>query len=373
MKPVKTPKNLDLDITNRCNLRCSYCAHFDSAGDVDQDLELEEWLTFFRELNDCAVMAVCLSGGEPLIRGDFQEIVRGVVENRMRFSINTNGTLLNRDVLEFIRSTGRCDSIQVSIDGPGPEAHDRCRGDGSFARALAGLRLLKESGVSATVRVTIHRYNYRSLPQIAELLLDDVGLSGFSTNAASHLGMCVRNADSIALNAEEYSEAIRLLFELNEARGGRIGAQAGPLASGRHWCEMEAAMAQRFDGLPNCGYLRSCGGVFSKMAVRADGVMVPCSQLSHMEMGRINRDNLREVWTHHPHLLRLRERQNIPLSQFEHCAGCAYTAYCRGGCPALAYTLSGDENVPSPDSCYRLYKEAGGVLPESVLTNLSAC
>ena len=102
----------------------------------------------------------------------------------------------------------------------------------------------------------------------------------------------------------------------------------------------------------------------SKLAVRADGVMVPCAQMSHMMLGRINRDDLQEVWQGHPELLRLRERRNIPLSDFEFCRGCDYINYCTGNCPALAYTILGDVNHPSPDACLKRFLEAGGRLPK---------
>jgi len=117
MKVMKTPKTVDLEITNRCNLRCKYCSHFTSEGDVDQDLPTSEWLEFFEELNRCAVMDVCFQGGEPFIREDFKELVEGIVRNRMRFSVLSNGTLITDETAEFLASTGRCNSVQVSIDG----------------------------------------------------------------------------------------------------------------------------------------------------------------------------------------------------------------------------------------------------------------
>ena len=44
MRVMKTPESLELNITGRCNLRCSYCSHFSSAGDTHMDLATEEWL-----------------------------------------------------------------------------------------------------------------------------------------------------------------------------------------------------------------------------------------------------------------------------------------------------------------------------------------
>ena len=367
MKVMKTPKPVDLNITNQCNLRCSYCSHFSSGADFGKDLPTEEWLQFFEELNDCAVLDVCFSGGEPLYRKDFKELVRGVVKNKMRFSVLSNGTLINDDLVEFLKSTGRCNSFQVSIDGPGPESHDVCRGQGSFEKALNGLKCLIKHKMPATVRVTIHKHNLKTLDRVAELLLDEIGLSSFSTNSASYMGLCRQNEADVQLSVEEYSEAMVKLLELNKKYNNRIGAQAGPQASAEHWAKMEEYRKNKRDKIPGCGYLVSCGGVFSKMSVAANGVMSPCSQLSHINLGRINHDNLRETWTNHPELKRLRGRRDIPLGDFDFCKGCEYIPYCRGGCPALAYTLTGDENKPSPDACLRTFIQAGGILPDAVM------
>ncbi len=355
---------MDLNITGNCNLRCSYCSHFTSGSDQGDDISTEEWLRFMKELNDCAVFDVCLSGGEPLYRKDFREIVEGIVKNHMRFSVLSNGTLITDELVKFLKSTGRCGSFQVSIDGPGPEAHDICRGEGTFAQTLNGLKILLKNKMPATVRVTIHKHNLYTLDEIAALLLNEVGLPSFSTNSASHMGLCRQNEADVQLNVEEYTYAMAKLLELSKKYNNRIGAQAGPLSSVKHWMEMEDLIEKGIESRPGCGYLTSCGGVFSKMAVDPDGTMVPCSQLSHIRLGRINKDSLRDVWQDHPELKRLRDRRNIPLDEFDYCKGCEYIPYCRGGCPALAYTLTGDENKPSPDICYKRFLEMGGSLPE---------
>jgi radical SAM protein with 4Fe4S-binding SPASM domain len=91
--------------------------------------------------------------------------------------------------------------------------------------------------------------------------------------------------------------------------------------------------------------------------------MVPCIQMSHMELGRINRDDLTTVWQKHPRLTRLRNRCRTPLTQFEFCRNCPYINYCTGNCPALAYLIIGNDHHPSPDACLKRFLEAGGVLP----------
>ena len=364
MRVMKTPKSVDLSITNRCNLRCMYCSHFTSAGDSGKDLSTEEWLRFFEELNRCAVLDVTIEGGEAFIRKDLKELIEGIIQNKMRFSILSNGTLITDDMAAFLASTGRCNSVQVSIDGSISETHDTLRGAGNFERAVAGLKCLQKHHISVTVRMTIHRHNVNDIEETARFLLEDLGLPGFSTNAASYMGLCRAHADDVQLMIDERSLAMDTLLKLNEKYNGRIGAQAGPLAEARHWLEMEQARKENRDGFKDCSYLRSCGGVFSKMAVRADGVMVPCLQMSHVELGRINHDDLRDVWQNHPELTRLRERRDMRLNDFDFCQGCDYIPYCRGSCPALAYTITGEENHPSPDACLKRYLEADGRLPE---------
>ncbi len=361
---MKTPRSLDLSITNRCNLRCKYCSHFTSPGDVGQDLPGEEWLEFFEELNRCAVMRACLQGGEAFYRRDLKELIEGIVRNRMRLSILTNGTLITDESAELLASTGRCEDVQVSIDGSTPTVHDSFRGEGSFLKAIAGIEILKKHNVPFTVRVTIHRKNVGHLEEIARLLLEEFGLPGFSTNAAGYMGLCRQNAEQIQLDVEERSLAMEALLRLNKKYNGRIQAMAGPLAEAHDWMEMEQARREGKKCISGRGHLTSCGGVMEKMAVRADGVMVPCIQISHIELGRINRDDLQEVWQEHPELKRLRERKNISLSEFEFCRGCDYINYCAGGCPAPAYNIAGHENHPDPNNCLKRFLEEGGKLPE---------
>lgn len=363
MRLMRSPASLDLAITGKCNLRCLYCAHFGSPREVAEDLPAAEWLSFFEELGRLAVLRVTLEGGEPFLRPDLPELLEGIVRNRMRFSILSNGTLITEELAAFLAHTRRCDSVQISLDGSRAETHEPSRGKGTFARAVRGLQILQRHGVPVTVRVTINRFNVEDLPEISRFLLEDLGLPEFSTNAASYMGLCRSQADRVELTVAERTRAMEILSELRQKYPGRITALAGPLFDLEEWSRILRA---RREGRPpegNQGYLAGCGGVFSKLAVRADGVIVPCAQLSHLELGRINRDSLREIWQHHPELQRLRQRRRISLTEFPFCRDCEYVTYCVGGCPALAYTRTGREDQPTPESCLKRFFDQGGHLP----------
>lgn len=361
---MKSPRSVDVEITSSCNLRCHYCSHFSGPGDVGKDLPLAAWLRFFEELGRCAVMNLTLSGGEPFYRPDLREIIQGIVANRMRFSILTNGTLIDRETAAFLESTGRCNLVQVSIDGAIDITHDAFRGEGNFAKAIDGIKALRQLNVPTTVRVTIHRKNVHELEAIARLLLEDIGLPSFSTNAASHLGLCRKNAAQTQLTVAERSLAMETLMRLTDRYGDRIGATAGPLADGRTWLEMMEACREGRQRMEGRGFLTACNGPQQTLAVRADGMIIPCLQLGHLALGRINHDDLLAVWQNHPDLRKLRQRSSISLTSFTLCRSCAYRDYCTGNCPALAYAITGQVDHPSPDACLRLFLERGGRLPE---------
>ncbi|OGV56297.1 MAG: SynChlorMet cassette radical SAM/SPASM protein ScmE [Lentisphaerae bacterium GWF2_44_16] len=357
---MRVPRNVDIEITARCNLRCRYCYFFNNPAVEYRDLPVEEWLKFFDELGTLGVMRVTMAGGEPFIREDLPQFIEGVVRNRMRFSFLSNGVLINDKISAIIASTGRCDHVQVSVDGSCAEVHDSCRGKGSFVGAIRGIRTLQRHRINVAVRVTIHRNNVHDLENITHFLLNELGLPNFSINSAGYLGTCCANADDIMLGIEDRQEAIETLKRLSAKYNGRISAQAGPLTDGRMWHRMEEARIQGKPAFHNGGHLTACGCPTNKISVRADGVIIPCSMLAHLELGRINNDSLVEVWQSSPDLNKLRNRYTIPLSGFEFCAGCPYIPYCTGNCPGLAYSLTGKIDHPSPDACLRRFLKDGG-------------
>lgn len=363
----RAPKTLELSITGRCNLACRYCYYADEMAALG-DLPKERWLSFFEELGGLAVQRVTLTGGEVFTHPDLFELIDGVVANRMRYSLLTNGTLITEKTTQAFqigKRRLRLDSIQVSIDGSCAEVHDHSRPPASFERALRGLKQLKAAGFPVTVRVTVNRHNLEDLPNVARLLLEEVGLRSFSTNEAEQMGTARCNGQDITLTPAERRRAMATLTALNQQYGGRISASAGPLAMRRHFAEIETRLANGETSRPGRGTLCSCGGVFSKMAVLHDGTLVPCNMLPSLAMSvdgrapRIGETPLQEAWLYSPAINVVRYRGQIPLASLAECAGCAYTGFCAGGCPASVLAREGHLNGRDPLVCYRLFVGAG--------------
>lgn len=354
---------VDIEITPRCNLRCGYCSYFNNPGEGYSELPASEWLRFFEELEACRVLNVCLSGGEPFIREDLGALLSGIVQHRMRFTVLSNGSLITDDMAEFIASTGRCDQVQISMDGSCAAIHDTFRGAGAFDGAVRGVRTLQRHGVPVSVRLTIHQRNVNDLEAAADFILNSLQIPAMGTNAASYLGSCAAREQDIALTLQDRQRAMRSLLDLRQKYPGRVKAQAGPLAEADSWLRMEDARRTGAQPFRTGGRLTGCGCVFTRMAVRADGAMIPCMLLPHLVMGRINHDSLEAAWRTAPALTAMRDRTAMRLDEHPFCAGCAYTDYCTGNCPAIAHTMTGSVNAPSPNACLRDFLAQGGVLP----------
>jgi len=357
LKVMSSPKHVDIAITGKCNLACKYCFYADEMV-ARTNLPTERWLSFFDELGSLGVMTVCLTGGEVFTRPDLFELIDGIIANRMRYSLLSNGTLITEETLkqfEVGKRRQRLDSIQISVDGSSAEVHDLSRPK-SFGRALRGLKLLKEAGYPVTVRVTVNRHNVDDLENVAHLLLEEVGLPSFSTNEAYACGATDRTEGDIILSPAQREKAMQVLTRLSEKYNNRIGAQAGPLVLARELKTMDEMLACGQTSRPGRGALSACGGVFTQFAILHDGTIVPCHILSMLRLGTIGVDSLQEVWANHVTMTALRQRREIPLSSLETCQGCAYQGFCTGGCPGGALYAYGDFNARNPMNCHRVLR-----------------
>jgi SynChlorMet cassette radical SAM/SPASM protein ScmE len=352
---MSSPRQVDIAISGKCNLSCAYCFYEDEMA-KRANLTTDKWLAFFDELGKLGVMKVCLTGGEVFTRPDLFSLIDGVIANRMRYQLLTNGTLITAKTLaqfEQGKRRLRLDSIQISIDGSCATVHNLSRPN-SFENALHGLRLLHEASFPLTVRVTVNRYNVNDLKKITHLLLDEIGLRSFTINEAFACGATNRFDTGIMLSPQQRQQAMLILTELAERYNGRITASAGPLALAHEQAAINQAIAAGKTKIPGRGYLTACGGVFSKMAVLHDGAIVPCHNLSDLVLGNIQVDEIGAIWRSHPVMTALRSRYVIPLETLDTCRECTYQGFCTGGCPGGAHFLNGDANTRNPADCYRI-------------------
>ena len=142
----KSPFQVTLSLTNRCNFRCDYChiplQRIDEMGTA-------EWLAAIDELSAGGMGRASLIGGEPLLRKDVGAIVRHLKKRGVHASMNTNGWL----VPDRLDELAGLDLACLTLDGP-EDLHDRQRHPGSYARVLRAIEALRGRGV-AVVTMTV--------------------------------------------------------------------------------------------------------------------------------------------------------------------------------------------------------------------------
>jgi MoaA/NifB/PqqE/SkfB family radical SAM enzyme len=101
----------------RCNLSCTYCNEFD---DFSKPVPLEEMQRRIDRLGWFGTSVITISGGEPLLHPDLDEIIRRIRHNGIIAGIITNGYLLNADRIERFNHAG-LEYLQISIDNVQPD------------------------------------------------------------------------------------------------------------------------------------------------------------------------------------------------------------------------------------------------------------
>ena len=138
---------LRISVTDRCNERCLYCMPEGYKGWESQPdhLTAEEIVRLVRVAAGLGFRKFRLTGGEPLVRGDVPEIVRGMtaISGVECIGLSTNGMKLAA-LAKTLRAAG-LRTVNVSLDALDPAIYHRITG-GNVARALAGIRAAVDTG-----------------------------------------------------------------------------------------------------------------------------------------------------------------------------------------------------------------------------------
>jgi MoaA/NifB/PqqE/SkfB family radical SAM enzyme len=143
----KSPFQMTLSLTNRCNFRCVYC-HIPLQH--REEMSTDEWLRAIDELAAGGMGRASLIGGEPMVRRDVGPIIRHLKRLGVHTSMNTNGWF----VAERIDEVAPLDLACVTLDGP-EELHDRQRHPGSYRRAVEAIEVLRRRGVQVVTMTVL--------------------------------------------------------------------------------------------------------------------------------------------------------------------------------------------------------------------------
>src|SRR4051812_27338394 len=159
------------ETTKACNLSCKHCRAVPQRTLGPDELTTREAFDLIDAIAKVSKPVMVLSGGEPLFRPDIFDIAEYGVHSGFRMALATNGTLIDERYAARIADV-RISRVAISLDGAVPETHDNFRNmPGSHARAIRGVRLLRENGVSVQINSTIAKHNVAELPRMLDLAL----------------------------------------------------------------------------------------------------------------------------------------------------------------------------------------------------------
>lgn len=154
-----------------CNLSCKMCYVRKSMAEVQKAgglIRAEQWLAWANEAKEEGMLFPLLTGGEPLLHPDFWEIYAGMLEMGMQVSINSNGTLIDREVAEKFAAL-RPVRINITLYGASEESYQKLCGNGeAFLRVRNAVKWLKYYGVPVKFNASITPYNVQDIEKLVQ-------------------------------------------------------------------------------------------------------------------------------------------------------------------------------------------------------------
>jgi len=174
------------ELTPRCNFRCKMCYVHMSAAEIAacnaKELTTKQWLYLAEQAAKAGTLYLTLTGGEPLMRDDFEEIYTALSAMGFRLGLNTNGSLISPKY-ERLFSKYPPREILVTLYGAGAETyHKICGNPDAFDNVIKGLEFASEIPARLHIRATFIKDNkdqIKQLTDIAHRFNSDLGVNPF--------------------------------------------------------------------------------------------------------------------------------------------------------------------------------------------------
>lgn len=154
-------------ITNKCNLKCSFCSQ-DSKIEDEEELSFEEIKSIINKIMMFKPLKIVLTGGEPMLRKDFFDIIDYIKSNYdVDIQLCTNGTLINKFNIEKLRNT--IYAVDLSLDGYDEYSCSKVRGKCVFEKVINSINLLKENGINRiSASMVVGNHNLKDAEKFVE-------------------------------------------------------------------------------------------------------------------------------------------------------------------------------------------------------------
>ncbi|MBR4162547.1 MAG: radical SAM protein [Solobacterium sp.] len=308
-------RHLFLELTLRCNEHCFHCGS--SCGDVfSKELSVEEYRRILEEVRedfDISKILLCITGGEPLLRKDFFEIMSCAKELGYRWGMTSNAILIDKTVAHKLAECGMR-TISVSIDGL-EETHDRLRGlQGAYRRAMEGIQNLIDENAFSAIQVTtvINHQNIHELDALFSIM-DQIDIDSWRVIHLEPIGRALDRPEMM-LTKEDY---IRLFSFIRDKRREGYPVEFGC----SHYLGLEYEAEVR-------DWYWLCNAGVHTASIMANGDIGACLDIERRPetiQGNIFEDRFSDVWKNRFQIF----RQNFSSAN-ENCRNCKHEKFCRG-------------------------------------------
>lgn len=322
------PLWLLLELTYRCPLHCVYCYNPVDFARVDDEMATADWLRVLREARALGAVQLGLSGGEPLLRDDLEDITAEA--RRLGYYVNliTSGVGLTDQRLRALREAG-LDHIQVSFQDSTREVNDFLSHTKTFELKRRVAELVKRHGYPMVLNCVLHRLNIDHLDAIIDMAVrleaDYLELANTQYYSWAHI-----NREHLMPSRAQLEAAERITQRWRQKLAGKM--------------RLFFVVPDYYETRPKrC--LNGWGTTF--MTVTPDGTALPCHtarMLPGLAFPNVREVSVREAWYESDGFNRFRGTGWMK----EPCASCEERERDFGGCRCQAYLLAHDPYAADP-------------------------
>lgn len=335
------------EITMGCNMRCKHCGS-SCAQPLPDELTTEEALALCDDIAELGLRWITLSGGEPLIRRDWAQLVRRLRERGVIPNVITNGWMCNEATIDAASEAG-IGTFAISLDGP-RDVHDYIRREGAFDRVVTALGLMIKKDVSAGAITTVHRRNLDRLDELYRIL-GDIGVTSWQLQIGLPMGNLGRteNADMVMP-----PEAVDQVLDFIHERSADPAMSIYPADCLGYYSRKEIEARTRAHHSQDPIAWQGCNAGKRSFGILHNGDILGCTSIRERAFieGNIRERKLADIWNDPE---RFAWSRGLTKQQLEgHCRSCGYGDVCLGGCPNTRLTVAGSIHAANPYCAYHL-------------------
>lgn len=338
--------HVQFEVTGRCNMSCSHCRAWNEHR-IDLPLSTMKNILDFVENEKEGRFGVTISGGEPFMRQDLDEIV-GLVgcHSVDDLTITTNGSLLTKAVAERIASVKKRPKvvIQVSLDNADRNNNDAFRGyPGAFCKAIESIGRIQDAGIVSTIRSTIRKGEIPSMRPLVQLA-QNLGIRSIGLGTVVPFGRASDN--SMGMDPAEKQRFFAEILQLRREFGSNVEILTeDPLRFALGCSEVWDYGGIEPDDDSAFG---GCTAGINTFNVTSNSLLTPCAVLPCTILDSVGKD----CWEiAREYSLSKIVKSLLARSFVGKCGSCGLRRVC-GGCRAIPYALEGNL-LGSDDTCWR--------------------